>query len=243
MTLLTIAQNTLREIPGFEVPAGIVGNDNETAVLALALINRSLFETRRRSNWEQLAVRHTITTVLDQEEYDLPSDWKRFMSGTWWDLTNRWPMRGPASPVEWESLKTRDITSTLRRWFRIYKSSTSNERKIYLFPIPEASGDEVTLEYISNGIVEDSTGALQEKFLADDDISLLDEDVISLGFKWRFLKTKGLPYVEEFRDYEVAIADLKSDKGPGILDLRGLNTLTRRRAAPFFRTQEGDFPS
>lgn len=236
MTLLSIAQNTLREIPGFEVPSTIVDNQNETAVLSLALINRSLLETRRRSNWEQLTVQRTITLVASQEQYDLPSDWKKFITITWWDQTNRWPMRGPATSAEWEALQSRIFESSFRRWFRIFKGTSDNDRMIYIFPIPASSGDEITYEYISNGVVEDTSGALKEIFTADTDTSLLDEDVVALGFKWRFLKTKGLPYVEEFRDYEVGIADIKGDNGGALLRLSG-----RHRGHRHVLTQEGNF--
>lgn len=244
MTLLSIAQNTLKEIPGFEVPATIAGNENETAVLSLALINRAILETRRRSNWTQLTVRHTITTVALQDQYDLPGDWKKFIAGTWWDGTNHWPMQGPVSARDWEFLKGRLITSTVRRLFRIFKGTSDNDRKIYIFPTPPSSGEEITLEYISNGLVEDTSGTLKEIFTADDDTSLIDEDVVALGFKWRFLKSKGLPYVEEFRDYEVAVADLKGDNGGAILDLagHGLHHGHRLGHGGHFLIQEGDFP-
>ncbi len=239
MTLLTIAQNTLREIPGFEVPASIIGNENETAVLSLALINRALLEVRRRSNWDQLTVRHTVTTVATQEEYPLPSDFKKFITMTWWDKTNRWPVEGPVTAAVWEALKTSIVTGTIRRVVRIFKGATSNDRKIFIFPTPPTSGDEITLEYISDGLVQDTGGTLKTTFTADTDVSLLDEDVVALCFKWRFLQAQGQPYVEEFRDCEAAIADLIGDNGGGLLVLGQLPLRTNRER--FFRTQEGNF--
>ena len=237
MTLITIAQNTLREINGFEVPTTLVGNDNETAVLSLALINRALLETQRRANWGQTTVRHRITTVAGQEEYDLPSDFKQFLTGTWWDADNRWRVFGPASPAEWAALQARAVTGSVRRFVRIFRGTASNDRKIYFFPVPASDGDSIDVEYLSNGIVQDSGGNLKERFTADDDTSLIDEDVIALGFKWRFLKSNGLPHAEEFRDYEMAVADLKGDDGGALLDY-GASNLIRS-----FGVQEGDFPS
>ena len=38
----------------------------------------------------------------------------------------------------------------------------------------------------------------------DTDVALIDEDLITMGLKWRFLRQKGLPYSEEFGDYERA---------------------------------------
>lgn len=237
MTLLTIAQDTLRELPNFEVPDTIIGNANKTAVLSLALINRSLLETRKRSNWEQLAIPHTITTVTSQEEYALPSDYNRTIAVTWWDGTNQWPMRGPATPQRWEFLKTSIVSTGVRRWFRIFRESSGTARKVYIFPLPTNNTDEITFEYISDGLVVDTGATLHPKYQADDDVGLLDEDVVALGFKWRFLKTNGLPYVEEFRDYELAIEDLKGDNGGAIFNMDA----GRRQFV--VRTQEGNFPS
>jgi len=236
MTLLTIVQTTLRELPGVEVPATIVGNENETAVLALALVNRTMLELARRYDWDQLTIRYTITTVASQEEYSLPADWKRFISGTWWDGTNTWPMEGPATAEQWERLKTWTSSTTVRRWFRVFQGASATPRKIYIFPTPAASSESLTLEYVSDEPVLSAASAGQEKFLADDDTCLFDEDVISLGFKWRWLQAKGLPYSEEFRDFEVAVGRLQGDKGSQILAF-GPSSLNKRG----FAVEEGNY--
>lgn len=219
MTLLSIVQDCLNEIGGFLVPDAIIGNTNETAIRSLAIINRSLKETAKRFDWDGLTVRGTITTVASQEEYSLPSDFKSFIDDTMWDDTNNRIVSGPISPFEWEGLKNSDTSAGISRWFRIYKSSTSNDIKFYLFPVP-TSVDTLRFEYRSIGLTQTSGGAIQgDKYLADDDTSLLDEDIILLGFKWRFLKSFGLPYAEEFRDYEIAVDDGITNTGSGVIDI------------------------
>jgi len=236
MTLLSIVQTTLREIPGAEVPSTVAENTNETAVLSLALVNRTMLELARRYDWDQLTIRYTITTVASQEEYSLPSDWERFISGTWWDGTNIWKMEGPATAEQWERLKVWTSSTTVRRWFRLFQGASATPRKIYIFPTPAASSESLTMEYISNQPVLSAASAGKEKFTVDTDTCLLDEDIVSLGFKWRFLQSKGLPHSEEFRDFEMALNRLKGDAGGQILAF-GPSSDNERG----FATEEGNY--
>ncbi len=222
MSLLTIVQETLREIGSSEVPTSVVGNSNETAIRSLALVNRSLRETAKRLKWTGITVRGTFDTVASTEEYALPSDFFYLINQTMWDDTNNRFIPGPVSPQDWEILKNRVTSgSSLSRFFRIFRGSTSNDEQIYLHPIPDAVAT-INFEYRSNALTQDSGGTLQgTSFLADTDTSLLDEDTVALGYKWRFLKTNGLPYAEEFRDYEASIDINISATGAPIISLGG----------------------
>lgn len=242
MSLLTIIQDSLKEIPGLEVPTTIVGNENQTAVLSLALANRALKQIRVRSNFNETNVRQTITTVNGQEEYAIPSGFGRILSVTWWDLSNRWPMFGPASAAEWEALKSRIVQSSIRRIWRLFRSETSTDNVLHIFPTPTVSGESLTYEFVTRAVVEDTSGNLTETFLNDTDVALISEDVIAAEFKWRFLKSKGLPYAEELRDAETLLADLISQDGGGIIDFIGNDDRDNRDPRRLFIVQEGNFP-
>jgi len=220
MSLLSIVQDTLKEMGGFEVPSSVVGNTNETAVRSLALVNRSIKEVAKRLDWPGLVVRGTLTTADTQEEYTLPSDFQSFMNDSMWDDTNNRQVGGPLSPSDWEYVKNSDAVasvSSINSWFRIFRGTSTNDRVFYLFPIPDSIRT-LRYEYRSNALTETSGGVAQgDKYLADTDVGLLDEDIVALGFKWRFLKTYGLPYAEEFRDYEAAIEDGKNADGAPII--------------------------
>ncbi len=222
MSLLTIVQETLKEIGSSEIPVSVVGNSNETAVRSLALCNRSLRETAKRLKWTGITVRGTFNTVASQEEYALPSDFFYLINQTLWDDTNNRRVNGPVSPQDWEILKNRVTSgSSLSRFFRIFRGSVSNDEQFYIHPIPDAVAT-LNFEYRSNALTQTSGGTLQgTSFLADTDTSLLDEDTIALGFKWRFLKTNGLPYAEEFRDYEASVDINISATGAPIIDIGG----------------------
>lgn len=42
-------------------------------------------------------------------------------------------------------------------------------------------------------------------FTADTDVALIDEKLLTTGLEWRWLKSKGLDYAEEFRRYEMRL--------------------------------------
>jgi len=50
--------------------------------------------------------------------------------------------------------------------------------------------------------VNSSAAVGKTAFTADDDYTVLDQDVIAAGLKWRFLRAKGLDYGEEKQHYE-----------------------------------------
>ena len=220
MSLLSIVQDTLREIGGFEVPTSVVGNTNETAVLSLALVNRSIKEVAKRTQWTDVLIRGAITTVASQGEYALPADYKSIINETLWDYTNDRPIIGPISPRDWEFLKNSVSIPSWTSYFRILRSASSNNNVFHFFPIPDAVYS-YNYEYQSSGLVQSNVGAVQSIYLADTDVGLLDEDVIALGYKWRILKSRGLPYAEEFRDYELAIEDASQDSGANTISMGG----------------------
>ena len=221
MSLLTVVQTALKEIPGFEVPDTIAGNDNATAVLSLALANRSLKQVSADCGLNIVSRRQEILTVTDQEEYALPVDFYSAIALSWWDNSNRWRMIGAATANQWEFYKNREIEATVRRIYRIFRSETSNDNVIHIFPTPTADGEKLRYEYYSNYLVEDNGGTAQKEYTADDDVSLLDEDLVIACLKWRLLQAKGLPYAEEMADYENLLERYQGLDGGQVTSLGG----------------------
>lgn len=239
MSLLTIVQDALSEIGGTEVPDSVIGNANPTAKQSLALANRALKEAAKRTNWQPLSRTASITTVASQAEYALPSDFKSIVNQTMWDTTQRRRTFGAITPQDWALLQSWSTTDTIALFFRIFRDPSGNGEKVQFYPTP-GSADSITYEYISNALTQTSGGTLQsDKFLADTDTSLLDEDLITLGLKWRFLKTKGFPYSEEFEDYEKAIAYEAASTGNAVIDMGASGLASQRILA----VPDGNFGS
>ena len=81
MSLLTIAQ-TVADFTGFERPSTVSGNTDPVARQLLVFINREGKQLMRATNWPILSKEHTFNTASGTQNYALPTDFDRFVSGT-----------------------------------------------------------------------------------------------------------------------------------------------------------------
>jgi hypothetical protein len=216
MTLLSICQNVADEV-GVDQPASVIGNGEDTAKRLLAAAKREGKELARKS-WTVLQVEHPFTTVASTAEYSLPADYSKLISDTVWDRTNYWKVRGGLSPAQWQVRKSAILAqSDIRRAFRI--KASSGVRKFFLDPVP-SSADDLVFEYLSTSWCEDSGGTGQSQWAADTDVGRLDENLIELGVRWRFLQRLGLSYLDEKDEYERAVdQEFAADYGPELLNM------------------------
>jgi hypothetical protein len=227
MTLLTIAQDILKETKSAVVPLTIIGNNAEdAAVQVLAALKKAIVDVSRAEDWEELQKEHTFNSVASTEGYALPSDFDRITDNTFWNTTNNDPVLGPQTPEEWRILKNSTVSgATVNDYFRIRGGET------LIFPIPSAVEGYI-YEYISNLIVEDSGGTGQTGWEADTDVPVADSYLVQLNATWRLLKMQGKPYAEEQRDYELALAERMANNG-------GNKTVYHISRAGFERTRIG----
>ncbi len=222
MTLLSMCTAALEEIGEFSGPSTIVGNANRTATQILALANVEGRALSRRHGWEALVVEKAFTTTADQAIQTSgapPANMRFILNATWWDRTNFWPLRGPATAEEWQALQSGIVTSTVRRWYRILAGD------FLVFPDAPNSTDIIVYEYISKNFCQSSGGTGQSAWADDTDTGILDEELMQMGLVWRFLKSKGLPYEEEFNAYELEVRRaIAHDGGAPILNLAVRNT-------------------
>jgi hypothetical protein len=215
MSLGTICRNALQEIGGFEVPATFAGNNNRTAVRCVALVNREGRYLEKKKRWTELITTHTFTTVTDQANYDLPDDFRAFANMSQWDRTNSRPLVGPTAPFVWQWLKG-DVTAgnTIDRFFRIQGGD------LYIHPTPTVDGDTIAFDYYSKNWVTDNLGDDADALDNDNDVPKLDEDLLTLGLKWRFLQAQGMPFDEEQAEWKDMLEETSSDNGgKGIIRL------------------------
>ena len=211
MTLASICQGALREIGEFEVPDTFVGSANRTATQMLNLAQREGRVLSRRFDWQALTIRKTFTTtVAEIQTGAIPADFRHFKNLTWWDDTNQWKLRGPATANQWQILKSGISAAAAQKWVR------RRGNDLLLWPAPTVTTDTISYEYVSKYWVDtdaDDAGD-SASWVADDDTALLDEELMQMGLVWRFLKSKGLPYEEEYNEYEIIVRSAMShDKG------------------------------
>lgn len=217
MSLLTIITGACQELNIVEPTAVISSTDLQTKQL-LALCRTECRDLMRRFNWQVLTKEASFTTVATETQTTLTTaaaDFYRYINATMWNRTRFWQVGGPLTESEWQQKKAAAAAVGVRNYFRIRGDS------ILFFPTPDA-GDSIYFEYISNKWCQSSGGTAQTNWAADTDTALLDEEIIRLGVVWRFLKSKGLDYGEEFRTYEMALQDVFGpDGGNAAVDMTG----------------------
>lgn len=151
------------------------------------------------------------TLYFGQELYPFPSDLAYFIVQTGWDRNFRWQLLGPLDAQEWQVIKSGISPVGPRIRFRVMGN------QIAINPVPAsttfASNDLIVFEYVSNSWVA-VTGAptvgVQTSYLLDTDVSLVPEDLLIMSLKWRFLRSKGLSYDQEYTDFLDKLALYKS---------------------------------
>lgn len=139
-----------------------------------------------------------VNMAFGQQAYDFPVDFSYIINQTEWDRGYRWQLLGPVSAQEWQVLKSGLSPTGPRRRFRVM------EGQLFIDPVPYDTNT-LVFEYYSKNWARSATGTEQNTFLADTDTTVLPDDLIILGIKWRFLRAKGLDYSQEFKTYDDAV--------------------------------------
>ncbi len=190
MTLLTIAQGLAKNV-GMQSPSSVVGNAARSWVEALQFANETGEELARRVDWGQLQASATLTGDGTNLTHSLPAGFGRLSKGA--------AVKAGATPIrslsraEWGTLTPAQGTP---RYFLL-------------------EGDDMTLfPYLANlATVSVSyqtkywTSAGAAAFTADDQTSLIDENLFLKGLIARWRRQKGMPYQDEEAEYEAALQD------------------------------------
>ena len=190
MSLLTIAQSILRETKSSNVPTTIIGNTEDVAKQILEVMTVSITELARSFNWQELQKEKTFNTIIATKNYDLPTDFDRFVNNTFRNTTTQHAVM-PVTPEEWRILNDQAITGGTG-----FSYSRIRAGHVVLFPTPVAVEAHI-YEYISNLVVLSSSLVGQSTWLADTDVPAIDAHIVRLDATWRWLKNQGRPYAEE----------------------------------------------
>lgn len=207
MTLLSICKDAADEI-GIYRPDSVASSTDPDAQKLFRLVNRVGYNLMRVYPWQLLRKEQTFTALGQEAQTGiLPDDFDRFVPETFWDRTNIYLINGPITAVEWQGLKANNYTRTDVRKF-IYRAGAVSV-------IPAFSGGEsLAFEYVSNQWAASSGGAGQTKFEADDDTTVFDEDLVTLGLVYEYLMTEGLPSQVAQRNYNDAFKRLIENDQP-----------------------------
>ena len=216
MTLLSMCQQVCRET-GTPVPTLVYANTDQTAQSLLACaqsegkeLARGRIYDERGSHiatpvWNALRKEQTFYTTSTEAEYEInnvldDNDFGRFIANTIWDRTNDRPVQ-MVSAGEWQIIKGSPVVPGIG-YFVTYRGKN---KSLWFSPTPSVDTDLIAFEYVSSHWCESAAGAGRVAWAADTDTGILDEDLMALGIKWRFLRLQGESYMDELAEYRDAV--------------------------------------
>jgi hypothetical protein len=159
----------------------------------------------------------TLTFALDT--YDVPADFRSFISRTFWDRSRQWELIGPMSPQEDQWMRSGIVATGPRRRFR----KIGRGRAVFrIWPPPTDLDSPATLgyEYTSEYWAQDANDVPKAMFTQDTDTCVFRDDVMVLGLKWLFLQAKGFEYESFKRMWEAELGTaMAQDTGARTLSL------------------------
>jgi hypothetical protein len=199
MTLLSIAQD-VADMVGLARPGAIATGTDQLSRQLLAFAKETLCELAgMEGGWPVLEKQYTFPTVAGQDAYPLPADFQRVLGDTVYLASQYYQMRGSLSPSDWARQRGALPSQIGRYKVRFFGDPV----KLYITPVPHTV-ETVTFEYVTTSRVIQQDGTRANDYSADTDVSLVPEELVKKGIKWRVRRAKGLDYSEEFNDYEIS---------------------------------------
>ena len=124
---------------------------------------------------------------------------------TIWDRDLRLPVY-VIDASDWQQVKATEVTGP-RYQARIRGG------ELIVNP-PPTTGHTWAFEYVTWNWMTDSSGATNKQYFTNDgDLPLLPQTLLEAGLQWRWKKQKGMEYAEDFRTYEMLVANELSRNG------------------------------
>lgn len=206
-TILAIIQQATAEL-NLPSPVIVLSNQDQNVQKLLSLTRAVCDDLLAEADWQTLQTRYSFTTVSGQESYLMPGDLGRFISGSFFDANNRWPMQGPKTPIEWEWIKVSSFGGGPFAKFRVYND------KFFVSPLPGVTPYTFNFEYISSYYVRNGANVAIADFIADDNICQFDHRLLVYGMKLKWRESLGLDTTAVLSDYKRALEFAKGADMP-----------------------------
>jgi len=204
---------------GLPVPTSVMGSTDTGVLQFLRVLEEECIALAARGPWQTLLNEYTFTALGTESQGTISAGfgsapvalngYRYMLPEILWDRTQRIPICGSLDPQLWAYLKTMGITGPYSQ-FRF--------RGDQLITIPAlTAGHTVAFEYITSNFINllgvTTSGA--SRFANDTDTIRLQDDIVLAGMTWRWLKTKGFAYAEDFNSYEDLVKDQLARERPG----------------------------
>ena len=210
MSLQSIIDDTCDQVGIPRIPSAMSSSDQAIRRM-VRLSNAEGRALASRYPWQALSTVLTTETTADEATLIALADIDDFgwiTNDTAWNNSQLEQLAGPVGPQDWRLLQSSSVTGPYYD-FRIVGGS------VELVPAP-VGGETITFEYQSKWWIANAsspTTKARDAWANDDDVSVLDEELLTLGLVWRFLRATGMDYSEEFREYEGRLAKAAARDG------------------------------
>ena len=191
MTLLTIANSLARNV-GLEETTQVIGSNRREMEELVDYCNKVGEELARRVDFGALHVVTTLTGDGSNNQFDLGDQFSRISSGI--GVTYSTSIVRPLTRAEWASVVP--IYGSPR-----YFLLEGNKLSLWPYLI---DGAFVTVQSQSKAWCSNGTAAWN----ADDETSLIDEDLMTKGLIVRWRRQKGMDYADYEAEFEADLADI-----------------------------------
>ena len=210
MSVLSVIQS-VAPLLGIARPSVALTSTDITVQQLVAILQEEGDELARRHDWGALKTPLPGTFSGDGTtlSFALPANFHRLPNGPifWRRDRSYMPLSGPMSDMEWRGLQAVNFTSVVNYAWR------RRGNTVEVFPALPA-GEIVDYEYLSRAWVVTIANDRITTISNDADTFLLPEVLLKLGTRWRWKKSKGLEYAEDFRTYEMMLGiEADADKG------------------------------
>jgi len=193
--LLGIIRRSCRLL-SLPLPTEVVTSTDIQVQQLLALANEEGDELAGAYDWQIMRRQHLFETVASAVQSSaVPTDLDHFVANSFFNRTTMRYVYGPFTPQEWQAIQAQPQLN------RVFLAFVERDGQFLVTPTPPA-GQEIAYEYITKFWAKSDAGVPQQEFLADTDETYLDDKLFPLGIRWRFLKSKGLDYAEDFATYQ-----------------------------------------
>jgi hypothetical protein len=174
----------------------------------VGMANRALQDFRKFFPWGALIKTVSLPLQAGVLEYDLPVDFDEYRSESMWQQDSARPANMPTDNFTWALLKSGNPGVSVTYYARLQYP------KIVFAQVP--IDDVINYEYQSSYAVMGADAIAKQRFTADNDRPLLDDEVVALGTKayWKLekeIKSGDLDYRDFKQQMRHAIA---KDAGP-----------------------------
>lgn len=198
---------------GLPIPAAIVGSTDALAVQLLGLFNEGGQELLAKP-WKFLDRTFQLDTVPGTLEYDLPSDWDRWIDDTDWNSTSRLPLVF-VNPQQWAYLKATTLGSTT---FQLQYKMEAGKLKFYQVP---SAPQTLQIAYRSRGWVAKAIGGDYADNIQDNgDVVQYPSQLAVAMLKFKLREAKGYDTVTAKDAFDAALdAALNADTIAGEISM------------------------